>query len=66
MAEGFTKALRNEIQSEIKSAGPMTLPLMSKALAQFKAEFDEKNHGFGTVTPGISTFHPPSAWTRRG
>lgn len=47
MAEGFTKALRDEIKTEIKDAGPMTLPLMSKALALYKVEFDEKNPGFG-------------------
>ena len=59
MAEGFTKALRAEAAGEVKPAGPMTLPLLAKAVAQYKVQFDEERGGFGTAPkfPRPAVFH---------
>jgi uncharacterized protein len=59
MAEGFTKALRAEAAGEVKAAGPMTLPLLARAAAEYKLQFDEERGGFGTAPkfPRPAVFH---------
>ncbi|HEV8291137.1 MAG TPA: thioredoxin domain-containing protein, partial [Tepidisphaeraceae bacterium] len=59
MAEGFTKALRTEVAGEVKAAGPMTMPLLAKAAAEYKLQFDEERGGFGTAPkfPRPAVFH---------
>src|SRR5256714_4012599 len=59
MAEGFTKALRAEAAGEVKAAGPMTMPLLARATAEYKLEFDEKRGGFGIAPkfPRPAVFH---------
>ncbi len=47
MAEGFTRALRAELAGEVKPTGPMRLPLLGKATAEYKLQFDEERGGFG-------------------
>jgi len=59
MAEGFTKALQAEAAGEVKAAGPMRLPLVGRAVAEYKLEFDEARGGFGTAPkfPRPAVFH---------
>src|SRR5882672_8438179 len=59
VAEGFTRALRAEAAAEVKAAGPMRLPLLAKAMAEYKLQFDEERGGFGTAPkfPRPAVFH---------
>ncbi len=59
LAEGFTKALQAEAAGEVKAAGPMRLPLVGRAVAEYKLEFDEARGGFGTAPkfPRPAVFH---------
>jgi uncharacterized protein YyaL (SSP411 family) len=59
MAEGFTKVLKAELTSEVKVAGPMRLPMLARALAEYKLQFDEERGGFGAAPkfPRPPVFH---------